>query len=95
MLPPVKNVELLNKFEELFADLYIEPESPQILGFILQDDVIFKEGELEPRQKIRKMEKLQTTTSLDIRKFFKPNNKNDKLSKEVNKNNEDLAIVIE
>ena len=95
MLPPVKNVELLNKFEELFADLYIEPESPQILGFKLQNDVIFKERELEPRQKIRKMAKPQTTTSLDVRKFFKANNKNDELSKEVNKYNEDFAIVIE
>ena len=35
---------------KLFADLYIELEFPQILGSILQDDVIFKEGELGPRQ---------------------------------------------
>ena len=54
MLSTVKNVELLNKFEELFADLYFEPEFPQILGSILEDDVIFKEGEVEPCQKIRK-----------------------------------------
>ena len=48
MFSTVKNVELLYKFEELFADLYFEPESPQILGSILQDDVIFKEEEVDP-----------------------------------------------
>ena len=48
MFSNVKNVELLYKFEELFADLYFEPESPQILGSILQDDVIFKEEEVDP-----------------------------------------------
>ena len=84
MLSTVTNVKPLNKFEELFTDLYIEPESPQILGSILQDGVIFKEKGVEPRQKIRKQEKPQTTTSSDIQKFFKPNNKND----EVNKNDE-------
>ena len=36
----------------IFAELYIEPESPQILGSILQDDVILKEEEVEPCQKI-------------------------------------------
>ena len=54
MLSTVKNIEPFNKFEELFADLYFEPEFPQILGSILEDDVIFKEGEVEPCQKIRK-----------------------------------------
>ena len=67
MLPTVKNVELLlNKFEKLFANLYIKVESPQILGSNLEDDVIFKEGEVEPRHKIRKKEKPQATTSSDI-----------------------------
>ena len=42
----------MNKLEELFAELYTEPESPQILGSILQDDVILKEEEVEPCQKI-------------------------------------------
>ena len=51
-LSSVKNVKLLNKFEKLLADLYIEPESPQILGPVLQDNIIYKEGEVEPRQKI-------------------------------------------
>ena len=98
MLSTVKNVELLHKFEELFADLYIEPESTQILGSTIQDDVIFK-GDVEPRQKVPKKEKPQTTTLSDIQKFHKPNNKNeqanknDELNKEVNKNNEDFSIV--
>ena len=100
MLSTVKNVELLNKFEELFADIYIEPQSSQILGSFLQDYVIFKEGEVDPRYKIRKKEKPLRATSPDISKFFKPNNKNDevnekdKLNKEVNRNNKDFAIVI-
>ena len=100
MLSTVKNVVLLNKFEEPFADLYIEPESPEILGSILQDDNIFKK-EVEPRQKIRKKEKHQTTISSDIQKIFKPNNKNgeanknEELSKEVNKNQKDFAIVVD
>lgn len=42
----------MNKLEELFAELYTEPESAQILGSILQDDVILKEEEVEPCQKI-------------------------------------------
>ena len=49
----------MNKLEELFAELYTEPESPQILGSILQDDVILKEEEVEPCQKIQKSKSLR------------------------------------
>ena len=80
MLSTVKKIELLNKFEEIFGDLYIKPESPQFLRSILQDEVIFKEGEVRPCQKIRKKVKPQSTTSSDIQKFFKRNNKNDDIS---------------
>ena len=99
MLSTVKNVELLNKFEEPFGDLYIKPEYPQFLRSILQDDVIFKEGQVKPCQKIRKKVKPQTTTSSDIQKIFKPNNKNDdvnkidKLNEEVNKKNKGFVLI--
>ena len=43
----------------IFAELYIEPESPQILGSILQGDVILKEEEVEPCQKIQKSKSLR------------------------------------
>lgn len=98
MLSAVKKIELLNKFEEICADLYIKPESPQFLRSILQDEVILIEGEVRPCQKIRKKLKPQTTTSSDIQTFFKRNNKNDevtkidKLNEEVNKNNKNFVL---
>ena len=61
----------------------------------------FKEGEVEPHQKIRKKEKPQVTTSSEILKIFKPSNKNDEanknkeLNKDVNKNNGDFAIAVD
>ena len=39
MLSALKNVKILNKFQELVADLYIEPESPQILGSTTLDKI--------------------------------------------------------
>ena len=55
MLSTAKNVELLNNFEELFADIYIEPQFSQILGSFLQMMLFSKKERWIPVIKYEKM----------------------------------------
>ena len=69
------NKKLLERYEDMVKDLYVEPEESAIMGSFVLDNIVMGDepGRSEPRSKKKKNERTQKkVTSRDISTILSP-----------------------